>query len=111
MTDTYEFLKAQKDAILAKKEADENEWLKAAAEDIAHYKQERDLALAECERLKALVNTALDDLNAEAEAFRSLENAQANFSNIRHEVRAYGIATVKASKSSKALRDAARAKP
>ena len=111
MTDTYEFLKAQKDAILAKKEADENEWLKAAAEDIAHYKQERDLALAECERLKALVNTALDDLNAEAEAFRSLENAQANFSNIRLEVRAYGIATVKASKSSKALRDAARAKP
>ena len=53
MSDTYEFLKAQKDAILAKKEADENEWLKAAAEDIAHYKQERDLALAECERLRA----------------------------------------------------------
>ncbi len=111
MTDTYEFLKAQKDAILAKKEADENEWLKAAAEDIAHYKQERDLALAECERLKALVNTALDDLNAEAEAFESLENAQANFSSSRPEARAYGIAMVKASKSSRALRDAARAKP
>ena len=66
---------------------------------------------AECERLKALVNTALDDLNAEAEAFESLENAQANFSSSRPEARAYGIAMVKASKSSRALRDAARAKP
>ena len=63
MTDTYEFLKAQKDAILAKKEADENEWLKAAAEDIAHYKQERDLALAECERLRTRHWTILDDMN------------------------------------------------
>ena len=61
--DTYEFLKAQKDAILAKKEADENEWLKAAAEDIAHYKQERDLALAECERLRTRHWTILDDMN------------------------------------------------
>ena len=65
MTDTYEFLKAQKDAILAKKEADENEWLKAAAEDIAHYKQERDLALAECERLRA----ALDELVQWSDAY------------------------------------------
>ena len=63
MTDTYEFLKAQKDAILAKKEADENEWLKAAAEDITHYKQERDLALAECERLRTRHWTILDDMN------------------------------------------------
>jgi hypothetical protein len=30
MTDTYEFLKAQKDAILAKQEAERDEWLTAA---------------------------------------------------------------------------------
>jgi len=66
---------------------------------------------AECERLKALINKALDDIEAEAKAFESLENAQANFSSSRPEARAYGIAMVKASKSSKALRDAARGKP
>ena len=71
-------------------------------------KQERDLALAECERLKELINKALDDLDAEAEAFESLENAQANFSSAKPEARAYGIAMVKASKSSAALRFAAR---
>ena len=73
--------------------------------------QALDAALAECERLKELINKALDDLDAEAEAFESLENAQANFSSSRPEARAYGIAMVKASMSSKALRDAARAKP
>ncbi len=80
-------------------------------DDATKMKQERDLALAECERLKALINTALDDLDAEAAALFSLENAQSNFSNAGPERRAYGIAMVKASKSSKALRDAARAKP
>lgn len=74
-------------------------------------KQRAIAAEAECERLRALINKALDDLDAEAEAFESLENAQANFSSSRPEARAYGIAMVKASKSSKALRDAARAKP
>lgn len=69
---------------------------------------ERDAALAECERLKNLANKALDDLDAEAEAFESLENAQANFRSAKPEARAYGIAMVKASKSSAALRFAAR---
>ena len=74
-------------------------------------KQQRDAALAECERLKELANKALDDIDAEAEAFEAMENAQRNFSGAGPEVRTYGIALVRASKSSKALRDAARAKP
>ena len=40
MTDTYEFLKAQKDAILAKQEAERDELLTAALEDVAMYKQQ-----------------------------------------------------------------------
>ena len=80
-------------------------------DDATKMKQERDLALAECKRLKALINTALDDIDAEAEAFEAMENAQRNFSDAGPEVRTYGIALVRASKSSKALRDAARAKP
>lgn len=74
-------------------------------------KQRALAAEAECERLKELANKALDDIDAEAEAFEAMENAQRNFSDAGPEVRTYGIALVRASKSSKALRDAARAKP
>jgi len=65
--------------------------------------------ISECELLAGLAIKALDDLDAEAEAFASLENAQTNFSRSNVEARAYGIAMVRASKSSKAQRDAAMA--
>ena len=53
MSDTYEFLKAQKDAIVAKQDAEQAEWLTAASEDIAHYRKQLAEAKAEIERLQA----------------------------------------------------------
>lgn len=53
MSDTYEFLKAQKDAIIAKQDAELAEWLTAASEDIAHYRRQLAEAKAKIESLQA----------------------------------------------------------
>ena len=58
MTDTYEFLKAQKDAILAKQVPKNDEFLKAALEDIAYYKEELIDANNEITALKAELDAA-----------------------------------------------------
>ena len=63
---------------------------------------------AEVAALKVLAIKALDDLDSEANARMSLENAQANFSNPQPEIKSYHLAMVTASKSSMALRLAAR---
>ena len=115
MTDTYEFLKPQKDAILAKNEADENEWLKAAAEDIAHYKQERDLALAECERL----NDTLDKLVQWSDAYPIAVFPEPDFTKAHKVLRENGMTldAISASnmrhviKGVREIIDAARGKP
>jgi hypothetical protein len=70
MSDTYEFLKAQKDAIVAKNEAENLKWIEATIEDIKFYKQEikaletqRDEAAAEVKRKDKAIKEALDELN------------------------------------------------
>jgi len=55
MTDTYDFLKAQKDAILAKREAEQHEWLQAALDDIEMYKRQLAEAQAENKQLAEFV--------------------------------------------------------
>lgn len=59
MSDTYEFLKAQKDAIVAKQDAELAEWLTAASEDIAHYRKQLAEAKAKIESLQAAQTEAV----------------------------------------------------
>ena len=58
MIDTYEFLKAQKDAILAKREAEKHKWLDAALADIAHYRKRAQDAEATFEHDTLIIRTA-----------------------------------------------------
>ena len=53
MTDTYEFLKAQKDAILAKRESEQFAWLDAATADIQHYRHRAEKAEAELATIRS----------------------------------------------------------
>lgn len=58
MTDTYEFLKSQKDAILAKQEDDRWAWMEAATADIAHYRKRIAELESDLEHDKLIIQTA-----------------------------------------------------
>ena len=53
MSDTYEFLKAQKDEILAKRESEQFAWIDAATADIKHYRQRAEKAEEELAALRS----------------------------------------------------------
>jgi len=84
MTDTYEFLKAQKDAILAKREDDRWEWLDAATADTqlaAARQQERENECATIAGHQSAINhlSALFD-----EQYRLLEAMEEGFGRDGH---------------------------
>jgi len=74
MSDTYEFLKAQKDAIVAKQDAELAEWLTAASEDIAHYRKQLAEAKAKIESLQAAQTEAVKQTEGLANLYTSANN-------------------------------------
>jgi len=76
MSDTYEFLKAQKDAIVAKQDAELAEWLTAASEDIAHYRKQLAEAKAKIESLQAAQTEAVKQTEGLADTRRTGTGAE-----------------------------------
>ncbi len=74
MSDTYEFLKAQKDAIIAKQDAELAEWLTAASEDISHYRRQLAEAKAKIESLQAAQTEAVKQTEGLANLYTSANN-------------------------------------
>lgn len=74
MSDTYEFLKAQKDAIVAKQDAELAEWLTAASEDIAHYRKQLAEAKAKIESLQAAQTEAVKQTEGVANLYTAANN-------------------------------------
>ena len=74
MSDTYEFLKAQKDAIVAKQDAELAEWLTAASEDIAHYRKQLAEAKAKIESLQAAQTEAVKLAEGVANLYTAANN-------------------------------------
>ena len=85
MTDTYEFLKAQKDAILAKREAEESEWIDAAWKDIQYYRNRIKELEAQLSNQSSGNSRELNNDAADARRYRWLRDEAAYVGvNVRH---------------------------